>query len=119
MFTGIRKTARATRELRRGFHADIYLNRETGELFAVEQSITVRICEERTRPAHQFLAYIYQTVAIKVCAGTELQKKTIHRLKRKRGKRNTIDKIGFGIRDIVVADKFPEVRAKILGGKEV
>ena len=37
MFTGIRKTARATRELRHGFHADIYVNRTTGELFAVER----------------------------------------------------------------------------------
>lgn len=37
MFTGIRKTARATRELRRGFHVDIYLNRETDEIFSVER----------------------------------------------------------------------------------
>ena len=93
--------------------------RDMRELFAIGKPVAVRIREERTRPVHQFLAYIHQTVTIKVCAGTELQKKTIHRLKRERRKRNTIDKIGFGIRDIVVADKLPEVRAKILCGKEV
>lgn len=36
MFTGVRKSVRATHELKRGFHADIFLNLKTGELFPVK-----------------------------------------------------------------------------------